>query len=60
MKESGKITYWNIPVPKRLDQALEEAIRGNWHRTKSEFIRELVRRALEEKRYRFKTNRRED
>jgi len=45
--EKGKdVTYWNIPVPRLLDQALEAAIKQNWHRTKSEFIRELVRQEL--------------
>jgi hypothetical protein len=41
------ITYWNVPVDKPLNEALEEAIRRDWHRTKAEFIRELVRRELE-------------
>jgi Arc/MetJ-type ribon-helix-helix transcriptional regulator len=45
-KEKG-ITYWNVPVPKPLDEALEEAIKRNWHRTKTEFIREVVRKELE-------------
>jgi len=42
-----EITYWNIPVPKPLNDALEAAIKSGWHRTKTEFIRELVRRELE-------------
>jgi hypothetical protein len=41
------ITYWNVPVDKPLNEALEEAIRRDWHRTKAEFIREVVRRELE-------------
>ena len=43
------ITYWNIPVPKALDAALEKAILGDWHRTKTEFIRELVRQELRQR-----------
>jgi Arc/MetJ-type ribon-helix-helix transcriptional regulator len=46
-KEKGGITYWNVPVPKPLDEALEEAIKQDWHRTKTEFIREVVRKELE-------------
>jgi hypothetical protein len=49
MSETEKeqaITYWNIPVPRSLDEALQEAIRQDWHRTKTEFIRELVRQEL--------------
>ena len=51
--ENGKeITYWNIPVPKMLNEALEDAIKCNWHRTKTEFIRELVRQELLARGYR--------
>jgi hypothetical protein len=39
-------THWNIPVPKLLDEALEAAIKWNWHRTKAEFIRDAVRHVL--------------
>jgi Arc/MetJ-type ribon-helix-helix transcriptional regulator len=49
MEEKQETTYWNVPVPKALDEALEQAIRQNWHRTKAEFIRELVRRELEKR-----------
>jgi Arc/MetJ-type ribon-helix-helix transcriptional regulator len=45
--EREKITWWSIPVPRRLDEALEEAIKRDWHRTKAEFIREAVRKELE-------------
>jgi len=47
MGNKEEITYWNIPVPKPLNEALEEAIKRNWYRTKTEFIREVVRRELE-------------
>jgi len=38
---------WTIPVPKRLDQAVEDAVRKGWHKTKSELVREAVRQHLE-------------
>jgi Arc/MetJ-type ribon-helix-helix transcriptional regulator len=41
-------TNWNIPVPKTLDQALEEAVEKDMHSTKSDFVRDAVRRRLEE------------
>jgi len=47
MEKGKRITYWNVPVPKALDEALETAIAQDWHRTKTEFIREVVRRELE-------------
>jgi len=45
----NETTYWNIPVPRALDKALEEAIKRDWHRTKAEFIREAVRKELEKR-----------
>ena len=39
---------WNIPVPRVLDDALEEAVRNDTHSTKSDFVRDAVRRRLEE------------
>jgi Arc/MetJ-type ribon-helix-helix transcriptional regulator len=39
---------WNIPVPKVLDDALEEVVRKDTHSTKSDFVRDAVRRRLEE------------
>lgn len=42
-----KVAYWNIPVPKPLDKALEKAISMDMHRTKTEYIRDAVRRMLE-------------
>lgn len=47
MENQKEITYWNIPVPKPLNDALEAAIKRDWHRTKTEFIREVVRKELE-------------
>ena len=39
---------WCIPVPISLDIALEEAVQRDSHISKSEFIRDAVRRKLEE------------
>jgi hypothetical protein len=39
---------WNIPVTPTLDDALEEAVRLDTHSTKSDFVRDAVRRRLEE------------
>ena len=39
---------WNIPVPKTLDDALEHAVAQDSHSSKSEFVRDAVRRRLEE------------
>jgi hypothetical protein len=41
-----KVRVWNLEVPQPLDEALEEAMKRDWHRTKAEFIRDAVRRAL--------------
>lgn len=42
------VKRWNIPVPVFLDEALEEAVRRDTHSTKSDFVRDAVRRRLEE------------
>ena len=47
-------TAWNVPVPRVLDEALEEAVRRDTHSTKSDFIRDAVRRKLEEMGFRAK------
>jgi Arc/MetJ-type ribon-helix-helix transcriptional regulator len=39
---------WNIPVTKALDDALEQAVKIDTHSTKSDFVRDAVRRKLEE------------
>jgi Arc/MetJ-type ribon-helix-helix transcriptional regulator len=41
-------TNWNIPVPRTLDDALEQAVALDSHSSKSEFVRDAVRRKLEE------------
>lgn len=47
-KNRSKNTNWNIPVPRVLDEALEEAVRRDMHSTKSDFVRDAVRHRLEE------------
>jgi len=42
------LVNWNIPVPKLLDDALEEAVRNQTYVSKSDFVRDAVRRRLEE------------
>lgn len=48
MNKKKSFTRWNIPVPTTLDEALEEAVRLDTHSTKSDFVRDIVRRKLEE------------
>jgi len=48
MERNGKLTYWSVPVNRLLNKALEEAIEKAGYRTKTEFIRDAVRRRLEE------------
>jgi Arc/MetJ-type ribon-helix-helix transcriptional regulator len=43
----SKRVNWNIPVPKVLDDALEQAVTLDSHSSKSEFVRDSVRRRLE-------------
>ena len=42
------LTYWNIPVPRALDQAVEEAVKRGMHVSKSDLVRDAVRRLLRE------------
>ena len=48
MEGKDDLTYWNVPVNRILNKALEEAIKLAGYRTKTEFIRDAVRRRLEE------------
>lgn len=41
-------TNWGLSVPSKLDDALEEAVEKGTAKTKSEFIRDCVRRKLEQ------------
>ena len=45
-----KSIRWNIPVPEHLNEQLEEYIKLDAFKTKSEFIRTAVRDRLEEER----------
>lgn len=40
------VTYWNIPVPKILNEIVERAIELDTHSTKSDFVRDAVREKL--------------
>jgi Arc/MetJ-type ribon-helix-helix transcriptional regulator len=42
-----QLVYWNIPVPKALDKAVEDAVCYDSHVSKSDLIREAVREKLE-------------
>lgn len=44
----SKTLKWSVPVPKHLDQQLEEYIKKDTFKTKSEFIRTAVRDRLKE------------
>jgi len=48
VEEKNDYTSWSVPVNRSLNQALEEAIEKAGYRTKTEFIRDAVRRRLEE------------
>jgi metal-responsive CopG/Arc/MetJ family transcriptional regulator len=41
-------TFWCIISPKTLDDALEKAVQEGTYRTKSDLVRDAVRRRLEE------------
>lgn len=50
MTKTQTITYSNIPVPVALNESLEQAmILGNY-RTKTEYVRNAVRRMIETQR----------
>lgn len=46
MGKRKDVAYWNIPVPKVLNEAVEKAIRVDMHATKSDFVRDAVREKL--------------
>jgi len=48
MGKRKDLTYWNIPVPRALDQAVEEAVKRDMHVSKSDLVRDAVRRLLRE------------
>jgi Arc/MetJ-type ribon-helix-helix transcriptional regulator len=47
MKKERKIVNWCIPVPVEFDNSVEEALKTDLHATKSELVRDAVRRLLE-------------
>jgi Arc/MetJ-type ribon-helix-helix transcriptional regulator len=47
MTKGKRTVNWNIPVPRDLDQRVEKAVSMNSHITKSELVRDAVRRLLE-------------
>jgi len=47
MSRKKGTTTWCIPVPKTLDSALEMAVELDTHASKSDFVRDAVRRELE-------------
>jgi Arc/MetJ-type ribon-helix-helix transcriptional regulator len=53
MSKKKDATVWSIPVPGSLDRAVEMAVELDSHSTKSDLIRDAVRRELE--RLGFKT-----
>jgi Arc/MetJ-type ribon-helix-helix transcriptional regulator len=42
------LAYWDVPVTKSLDMAVEEAVRRDMHNTKADLIRDAVREKLKE------------
>ena len=48
MTKRKDITKWCIPVTTTLDEALELAVARDSHISKSDFVRDAVRRKLEE------------
>ena len=47
MTKTQTIKYWNIPVPIALNESLEQAMLLGNYRTKTEYVRNTVRRILE-------------
>ncbi|MGB9672046.1 MAG: hypothetical protein ACPLZY_02750 [Candidatus Norongarragalinales archaeon] len=46
MGKRKDLIYWNIPVTKTLDEAVERAVKIDTHVSKSDFVRDAVRRLL--------------
>jgi len=42
------VTKWCIPVPRTLDEAVEQAVKLDMHISKSDLVRDAVRRLLKE------------
>lgn len=48
MGKREDLAYWDVPVTKSLDMAVEEAVRRDMHNTKADLIRDAVREKLKE------------
>lgn len=48
MGKRKDLAYWNIPVPRALDEAVEKAVEIDLHISKSDLVRDAVRRLLKE------------
>lgn len=46
MVKRKDITTWCIPVPRALDKAVEDAVKSDYHITKSDLVRDAVREKL--------------
>jgi Arc/MetJ-type ribon-helix-helix transcriptional regulator len=46
MAKGKDITFWNVPVSRVLDDAVEEAVKTDMHVSKSDLIRDAVRQLL--------------
>jgi len=51
-------TNWGVVVPKVLDDTLEKAVKAGTFKTKSDFIRDCVRRKLESMGFAFTISKR--
>ena len=47
MSRGKQLVYWNVPVPKSLDEAVEHVVIYDCHVSKSDLIREAAREKLE-------------
>jgi len=47
VSRNRQLVYWNVPLPKTLDKAVEDAVDCDSHVSKSDLIREAVREKLE-------------
>ena len=48
-EDKKKFAKWCIPVPKQLDDQVEAAVAADSHVSKSEYVRDAVRRLLNER-----------
>jgi len=48
MGKKRNYVYWNIPVTKALNSAVESAVKTTYYVSKSDLVRDAVRRLLKE------------